>query len=419
MPPETPSGVHLGGVALPNGYCYPEPKNSEIPRGTVQHGIKGVTMEEQVCRGTRPLILLCGALFLLTGCSNSAGSKAAPRAQPPAVPVMAALAVAKDVPVQLRSIGTGEAYNTVSVKTMVNGQIMKVGFREGQDVKKGDLIFIIDPRPYEAALKTAEAILAKDIALKENAEKDVKRYAFLIEKDLVPRQQYDQVVSNAAALEATVNADRAMVENARVQLSYCYISSPVGGRTGSLFVKEGNVVKANDSTLVTINQITPINVTFSVPQQYLPEIRKYRGARTLGVEAAIPEQEDRPAQGTLTFIGNAVDNATGTIQLKGTFPNKDRRLWPGQYVNIVLTLTTKPNAVVVPTPAVQTGQRGQYVFIVKPDLTVDSRPVVSGETIGGETVIEKGVRAGERVVTDGQLRLVPGARVEIKKELGG
>ncbi|NJD63465.1 MAG: efflux RND transporter periplasmic adaptor subunit [Deltaproteobacteria bacterium] len=366
----------------------------------------------------RPPVIFCLCLLLLAGCSGD-GSKAAPRVQPPAVPVTAAVAVRKDVPVRLRAIGTAEAYSTVAVKTMVNGQITKAGFREGQDVKKGDLIFVIDPRPYEAALKTAEAALARDVALKENAEKDVQRYAFLIEKDLVPKQQYDQVVANAAALEATVNADRAVVENARVQLGYCFIHSPVGGRTGNLFVKEGNVVKANDTSLVTIHQVAPIYVTFSVPERNLPGIRKYREERALPVEAAAPGEEGEPARGTLTFIGNAVDNATGTIQLKATFPNKDRRLWPGQFVNVRLILTTKTGAVLVPAPAVQTGQAGQYVFVVRQDLTVESRPVVPGETVDAETVIEKGVQAGERVVTDGQLRLVPGSRVDVKEGLGG
>jgi multidrug efflux system membrane fusion protein len=365
-----------------------------------------------------PLVVVCCAL-LLAGCSGGAGSKKAPPGQPPAVPVTAALAVRKDVPVQLRAIGAAEPYSTVTVKTMVNGQIVKVGFREGQDVKKGDLIFVIDPRPYEAAVKTAEANLAKNLALKENAEKDVQRYAFLIGKDLVPKQQFDQAVSTAAALAATVQADNAVAENARVQLGYCFIRSPIGGRTGTLFLKEGNVVKANDSTLVTINRVTPIYVAFSVPEQYLAGIRKYRDVRTLRVEAAVPGQEGKPARGTLTFISNAVDNATGTIQLKATFLNEDRRLWPGQFVNVALTLAMKPGAVLVPGSAVQTGQSGQYVFVVRPDLTVESRPVVAGETIGGETVIEKGILADERVVTDGQLRLVPGARVEIKAGLGG
>jgi len=370
-------------------------------------------------RGMRTPALFCGALILLAGCTNSPGSKSGPKGPPPAVPVTASSAVQKDVPVQLRAIGAAEASSTVSIKTMVNGQIVKVGFREGQDVKKGDLIFVIDPRPYEAALKTAEANLAKNLALKDNAQKDVNRYALLIEKDLVPKQQYDQVESNAASLAASVNADNAAVENARVLLGYCFIRSPIDGRTGSLFIKEGNVVKANDSTLVTINRIAPIYVTFSVPEQHLAGIRKYLEARTLAVEAAIPGQEDKPARGTLAFIGNAVDNATGTIQLKGAFPNADRRLWPGQFVNVVMTLAIKPKAVVVPMSAVQTGQSGQYVFIVRPDLSVESRPVVAGETTSGETVIEKGIQAGERVVTDGQLRLVPGARVEIKQGLGG
>jgi len=376
-------------------------------------------MREHVRKGMPPLAVICGVLLVFAGCSGRDGSKATPGAQPPAVPITAALAVQRDVPVQLRVIGSAEAYSTVSVKTMVNGEIVKVGFQEGQDVKKGDLIFVIDPRPYEAALKTAEANLARDLALKENAEKDVKRYAFLIEKELVPRQQFDQVSSAAAALAGTVHADNAVVENARVQLSYCFIRSPVDGRTGNLFLKKGNVVKANDASLVTILQVAPIYVTFSVPEQYLPEIRKYQGAGTLKVEAVAPGQENRPARGTLTFISNAVDNATGTIQLKGTFPNGDRALWPGQFINVVLTLAMKPNAVLVPAPAVQTGQKGQYVFVVKSDQTVESRPVVTGETIGGETVVEKGMQAGERVVTDGQLRLVPGARVEIKAGLGG
>ncbi len=360
------------------------------------------------------LVSLVPVLF---GCSS--GQKGQTGGPPPAVPVLAAAAVQKDVPVQLGAIGTAEAYSSVIVKTMVNGQIEKVGFREGQDVRKGDLIFVIDPRPYEAALKTAEAVLAKDLALKDNAEKDVKRYQFLIEKDLVPKQQYDQVVANEAAMAATVNADNAAVENARVQLGYCFIRSPIDGRTGNLFVKEGNVVKANDTSLVSINRIEPINVDFSVPERYLAEIRRYRESRPLTVEAVVAGEEGDPARGTLTFVGNAVDNATGTIQLKATFPNEHRRIWPGQYVNVTMTLSTLPGAVLVPTPAIQTGQGGRYVFVVKTDLTVEVRPVETGEILGDQTVIRKGVNGGERVVTDGQLRLVPGARVEIKAGLGG
>jgi multidrug efflux system membrane fusion protein len=352
-------------------------------------------------------------------CNCSPGGRP-PSTQPAkGVPVATGSAVQKDIPIQVRAIGTVEAYSTVAVKTMVGGQIMKVGFSEGQDVRKGDLLFEIDPAPYEAALKMAEAARARDIALKENAEKEVRRYASLVERNLVPRQQYEQFVSSAAALEATVQAGTAAVENARVQLAYCFIRSPIDGRTGSLLVQRGNVVKANDATLVTINQVVPIRVSFSIPEQYLADVRKYKAAGTLKVEAAPQDGKADPVPGTLSFIGNAVDPATGTIQLKGTFPNADRRLWPGQFANVVLTLAVRSGAVVVPSEAIQTGQQGQYVFVVRPDLTVDARPVTTGEVFEGGTVIGKGVAAGEKVVTDGQLRLVPGAKVEPTKGTGG
>ena len=204
-----------------------------------------------------------------------------------------------------------------------------------------------------------------------------------------------------------------------MQLAYCFIRSPIDGRTGSLLVQRGNVVKANDATLVTINQVVPIRVSFSIPEQYLADVRKYKAARTLKVDAAPQDGKAAPVAGTLSFIGNAVDPATGTIQLKGTFPNADRRLWPGQFANVVLTLTVRPDAVVIPSQAIQTGQQGQYVFVVRPDSTVDARPVTSGESFAGETVIEKGILAGEKVVTDGQLRLVPGAKVEVGKGTAG
>jgi multidrug efflux system membrane fusion protein len=354
---------------------------------------------------------------LLHGCSP--GGRNPAKEPPKAAPVTIGSSVQKSIPIQVRAIGTVEAYSTVSVKTMVGGQILKVGFSEGQDVRKGDLLFEIDPAPYDAALKMAEAARARDIALKDNAEREVRRYASLVEKNLIPRQQYDQSASSAAALEATVQADTAAVENARVQLAYCFIRSPIDGRTGSLLVQHGNVVKANDAILVIINQVIPIRVSFSVPEQYLADVRKYKAAGTLKVEAAPQDGKADPVPGTLSFIGNAVDSATGTIQLKGTFPNTDRRLWPGQFANVVLTLTVRSGAVVVPSQAIQTGQQGQYVFVVRPDLTVEARPVATGEVFEGETVIGKGVLAGEKVVTDGQLRLVPGSKVEVKKGTGG
>jgi len=365
---------------------------------------------------------LGGVLSLLLAASllscGSPGGRTPAKEPPKSVPVTIGVAVQKSVPIQARAIGTVEAYSTVSVKTMIAGQILKVGFSEGQDVRKGDLLFEIDPAPYQAALKMAEAARARDIALKDNAEREVRRYASLVEKNLVPRQQYDQFASSAAALEATVQADTAAIENARVQLAYCSIRSPIDGRTGSLLIQTGNVVKANDIPLVTIHQVVPIRVSFFIPEQYLADVRKYKSAGTLKVEAAPQDGKTGAVPGTLSFIGNAVDTATGTIQLKGTFPNTDRRLWPGQFANVVLTLTMRSDAVVVPSEAIQTGQQGQYAFVVRPDLTVEARPITTGETIAGETVIAKGILAGEKVVTDGQLRLVPGAKVEEKRATG-
>ena len=359
-----------------------------------------------------------------------------------ALPVEVATVVQKQVPVQLRTIGTVQAYSTVTVKSRVAGQIMRVSFREGQDVTKGELLFMIDPRSFEAMLKQAEANLERDLAhvrqaeanlerdmaQEKNAKADADRYQMLLDKGVVARQQYDKVRTDWEALVATVQADRAAranaeaavladraaVENAKLQLSYCSIHSPMDGRTGSLIVQEGNIVKENDANLVVINQINPIFVSFSVPEQYLGEIKKYMRAGTLKVEAMVPNNEGAPYHGFISFVDNAVDTGTGTIKLKGTFTNTDRRLWPGQFVNVVLTLTTESNVIVVPSEAIQTGQEGQYVFVVKQDLTVESRSVVAGRTVNGETVVQKGLRADEKVVTDGQLRLYPGAKVEIK-----
>ncbi|MBP1699566.1 MAG: efflux transporter, family, subunit, partial [Deltaproteobacteria bacterium] len=357
--------------------------------------------------------LLLWGIFSLA-CSNEKPRK--PASAP--IPVTVNTSTQKTVPVQLRAIGNVQAYATVIVKSKVGGEIVRVHFTEGQDVKKGELLFTIDPRPYEAALKQAEANLERDLARAKNAQEDARRYEFLIQKGVVARQQYEKFRTDADALEATVLADRAAVENAvenaKIQLGYCFIHSPIDGRTGSLIVQQGNIIKAEDINLLVINQVIPIDVTFSVPEQFLPEIKKYMATGKLLVEALIPMNEERPEKGVITFIDNTVDSNTGTIRLKGTFTNHGKKLWPGQFVNVALTLTTEPNAIVVPSQTIQTGQEGQYIFVVKSDLTVESRSVVAGRTVNNETVIEKGLQVNERVVTDGQLRLYPGAKVEIK-----
>jgi membrane fusion protein, multidrug efflux system len=352
-----------------------------------------------------PILLL----ILLASCS-SGKAKQAPRA----VPVVAEKADQKDVPLQLKTIGNVEAFNAVTVKALVGGEISGVFFREGQDVRKDDLLFKIDPRPYEAALKQAQASLARDVAQAKNAEEQAKRYAILVQKDYVSRDQYDQLRANADALAASVDADNANVENARLQLEYCTIKSPINGRAGSVLVNAGNVIKANDIALTTINQIIPIYVTFSLPEQNLGDVKKHAAAGDLRVEVSIPG-DDSPVRGTLTFIDNAVDKSTGTIKLKGTFPNTDRKLWPGQFVDVILTLATERNRVLVPSQAVQTGQQGQYVYVINSDMNADLRTVTVGRPYQNWTIIEKGVAPGEQVVTDGQLRITPGSKVEIKK----
>ena len=333
-----------------------------------------------------------------------------------AVPVMVATAVQKAVPLQIRAVGNVEAYTTVSIKSQVTGVLNQAHFKEGQDVKKGQLLFTIDPRPFEAALKQAEANLARDTAQLKNLREQVRRYAELVEKQYVSREQYDQIKTNADAAESIVDADKAAVDNAKVQLSYCYIYSPVNGRVGSLLLNEGNLIRLNDgAALVVINQINPINVTFGVPEQHLVDLKRHMaGGGRLKVDARFPSDEGRPEQGTLAFVDNAVDRSTGTVKLKAEFSNQERRLWPGQFVNVALTLATQGDAVVIPSEAVQVGQEGQHVFVVKEDKRVEVRPVMIGSTAEGEAIIAKGLAVGEQVVREGQFLLGPGSRVDVK-----
>ena len=358
--------------------------------------------------------MLLASLLMLGGCApkpvKSEGMKMEFR-----VPVTVAKATVKSVPLQVEAIGNVEAYSNVSVRTQMAGEIERAYFTQGEDVKKGQLLFTLDRRPFQATLNQLEANLAHDQAQLANARAQAERNEKLFQVGIISKDQYDTFRTTAQAQEATVRADQAAIENAKVNLSYCSIYSPLDGRTGSYQVYPGNIAKVNDTVLVVINQIHPIYVTFAVPEQYLAEVKEYQARGPLAVEAQIPNDPRPPAVGQLTFIDNAVDTATGTIKMRATFQNPDNRLWPGQFVNVVMRLTLQLNATVVPSQSVQTGQVGKYLFVVKPDFTADLRPVVVGETVQGETVIEKGVAPGETVVTDGQLLLAPGSMVEIKK----
>lgn len=320
-----------------------------------------------------------------------------------AVPVTVAQAVQKDVPLEIRAIGNVQPLSTVEVRALASGQLMRVWFNEGDDVAKGQMLFTIDPRPYQATLQQAQANLARDEAQLRNAEAQVARYDDLVKKDYVTKEEYGKIVADAGAARATVAADRAAIETARLQLSYCEIRSPITGRTGGLQVHAGNLVRANDTTpLVIINQIEPVRVQFSIPQDQLS---------TAHLNADVTAGS---AKGKLTFIDNAVDTTTGTIALRGTFANRDRALWPGQFVTVAMKVAQRDAAIVVPARAVQTGQRGQYVYVVKPGNAVEMRTVSVFRTIGQETIVDKGLAVGETVVTDGQLRLTPKSKVEIK-----
>jgi membrane fusion protein, multidrug efflux system len=344
-----------------------------------------------------------------------AGGRGGGGANAPAVPVTTAPVVQKSVPLSVQGIGTVIAASTVTVRAQVTGELTSVNFIEGDEVQEGQVIVTIDKRPLEAALQQAQAALDRDVAQAANARSQATRYQDLLRRGIATKEQVDQIMTNATALDATVELDKANVENAKVQLQYATIRAPLTGKTGLLQVHPGNLVRATDTTpIVTINKITPVYVSFSVPEAMLPDLKRYMARGKLAVTALPPNDQGAPAEGLINFIDNAVDPTTGQIKVKGTFPNTDRHLWPGQYVNVNVTLSTEPNAIVVPSLAVQTGQQGTYVFVVKPDQTVDLRPVTVERTSGDQSVIKTGVKPGETVVTDGQLRLNPGTRVSIK-----
>jgi multidrug efflux system membrane fusion protein len=417
-------------------------------------------------------------LLLLTGGALAAcsGDRAESQQPPPkpTIPVAVAPVQQKTVALELQAIGTVEATSVVTIRAQIGGELQRVHVKEGQDVKKGDLLFTIDPRLIETTLAQAQANLAKDLvqvqqaraveqrdqarvaqtkaalardmAQLKNAEVQLKRYEGLLKAELIAQEQFDQIKTTAEALTATVRADEAdvrsaeetvradqaairsaeqltradeaAVANAKVQLGYTKIYAPVSGRAGSVQLTEGNLVRAggtNDSTLLVINQVRPIYVSFTVPQQQLPQIKKYMAAGELAV-TAVPAGDPKPVTGVVTFVDNAVDQATGTIRLKGTFGNEEGRLWPGQFANVTVTLTSEPNSVVVPSPSVQGGQQGPYVYVLKGDSTVDMRRITVARAQGGETVVSKGVEPGEKVVVDGLARLTAGAKVEVRED---
>jgi membrane fusion protein, multidrug efflux system len=335
---------------------------------------------------------------------------------PAAVPVSVATVLQQTVPFRLQAIGNVEAFSTVAVKARVDGQIIEVGFKEGEEVPKGRVLFKIDPRPYEAALRQAEANHLRDTAQMEQARSQEKRYQELLQKNFVSKEAYAQIRTNADTAEAVTLGSRAALDNARLNLEYCTIRSPIEGYPGKIQIQMGNLVKANDvNPLVVINQVRPIYVNFSVPESRLVEVRQHMTAGPLTVSALASGSEKAAATGALIFVDNAVDPSTGTIRMRARFPNKDNALWPGQFVNVSMRLYEQADAIVIPSQAVQTGPEGQYVYVVGEDMAVDLRKIKVLRTDGDRTIVATGLAKGERVVTQGQLRLGPKTRVQFGK----
>ena len=330
-----------------------------------------------------------------------------------AVPVVTETAVLKNMPIDVTAIGTVEAYASVSVRAQVSGPLLEARFKEGDFVRKGQTLFKIDPRPYETDLERARAALARDKAVAANNRSQAERYQKLLAEGVVAAQQVDSFLSTAEAADATVASDEAAIRQAQLNLDYCTIAAPIEGYTGKIMVEPGNLVRASDAALVVINQINPIYVNFAVPQQHLGDIKKYMAQSRLRVTATLPNDTGPPERGTLTFVDNAVDPSTGTIRLRAEYDNSRKRLWPGLFVNAMLRLSERPNILVVPSQAISTNQTGQFVYVVKADNTVELREVAVGVALEGQSTIQQGLKAGETVVVDGQLRLVPGARVEV------
>ncbi len=360
------------------------------------------------------MVLACLALLGLfaASCQQTANSKQSNEV--PAVPVTVAQAEQREVPITVSAVGNILPFSTVQIKTMVSAEIKQALFKEGDYVRKGQLLFLLDQRSFEADLVKAQGQLEKDKATAVTARANARRYTALFKEGVVARELYEQMISTADQAEAAVLADQGAVDSARVNLTYCRIYSPIDGRTGGMQLYPGNVSKANDLPLVTINQFSPIYASFSIPEQFLPQVKQRLATGGLQVQATIPSTTAPVDVGKVTFVDNTVDRSTGMITLRATFPNKDHNLWPGQFVTVALTLENRPNATVVPSQAVQSGQQGSYLYVVKQDKTVEMRLVKVGPQYKEQLIIEDGVKPGETVVTDGHVRLVPGARVDFK-----
>src|SRR6266404_4887994 len=366
----------------------------------------------KVCRHSMTRVAPAALAFLgvLAGCAKQ---QAAPQPRAP-IPVVVGSVKIKSMPVQVNAVGHVEPYSTVAIEAQVPGQLLAVHFKEGDFVHKGQLLLTIDPRPYEAALAQAKAALARDKATAVNNRLQAQRYSKLLAEGIVPPSQVESFTSAADASDAVLNSDEAAIKTAELNLEYCTIYSPIDGRTGALMLKPGNLVKVADVPIVVINQVNPIFVNFGIPQQFWPDIKKSLTQGTLRVKATVPKDSGAAEEGSVAFVDNAIDPSTGNIHLRAAFTNSQNRLWPGLYVNIVLTLSEQAGAIVVPAQAVLQGNMGSFVYVVRPDKRVEPRTIVPIRTIQGETVIEKGLQSGETIVTDGQARLEPNARVEIK-----
>jgi len=366
------------------------------------------------------LILLVVILVIHSWWTSGSKDKNAGKGTPP-VPVLAGKVMKKDVPVYLDGLGTVQAYNTVTIHVRVDGQLVKVAFNEGQDVHEGDLLAQIDPAPYQAALDQALAKKAQDAALLANDKVDLQRYSDLYQKKVIPQQQYDTQVALVNQVEATVKADEAAVESAKVNLDYTAVRSPLNGRAGLRLVDQGNIVHAADATgLVVLTQLQPIFVAFTLPEQNLGEIHKHT-AQNEDLEVLALGRDNKTVldTGKLQVINNQIDPTTGTIQLKAVFQNPELQLWPGQFVNIRLHLTTRKEGLVVPASVVQRGPDGSYAFVIKKDETVEIRPVKVSQTDNGQALIDEGLQEGEQVVVDGQYKLQDGSHVKLSTQTGG